>query len=107
MGYRMRWSLPYAERCLCTWVVVLGDGKQSCTPAIAETDKHPIWWFTDEPGPLTLKDNWTPAKLDLLLERAEFCGKYVPQDETWTDFDGPSWIQYDLFRKYTNRGPKT
>ena len=22
-----------------------------------------------------------------------------PQDETWTDFDGPSWIQYDLFRK--------
>ena len=30
-----------------------------------------------------------------------------PQDETWTDFDGPSWIQYDLFRKYKNRGPKT
>ena len=23
----------------------------------------------------------------------------TPQDETWTDFDGPSWIQYDLFRK--------
>ena len=25
--------------------------------------------------------------------------KITPQDETWTDFDGPSWIQYDLFRK--------
>ena len=32
---------------------------------------------------------------------------FQPQDETWTDFDGPSWIQYDLFRKYKNRGPKT
>ena len=29
-----------------------------------------------------------------------------PQDETWTDLDGPSWIQYDLFRKNNYRGPK-
>ena len=32
--------------------------------------------------------------------------KKVPPDETWTDFDGPSWIQYDLFRKNKLRGPK-
>ena len=29
-----------------------------------------------------------------------------PQDETWTDFDGPSWIQYDLFRKKTLPGSR-
>ena len=29
-----------------------------------------------------------------------------PQDETWTDFDGPSWIQYDLFRKNKLPGTK-
>ena len=29
-----------------------------------------------------------------------------PQDETWTDFDGPSWIQYDLFRKNKLPGSK-
>ena len=30
----------------------------------------------------------------------------LPQDETWTDFDGPSWIQYDLFRKNKLPGSK-
>ena len=30
----------------------------------------------------------------------------APQDETWTDFDGPSWIQYDLFRKNKTPGSK-
>ena len=29
-----------------------------------------------------------------------------PQDETWTDFDGPSWIQYNLFRKNKLQGSK-
>ena len=31
---------------------------------------------------------------------------HEPQDETRTDFDGPLWIQYDLFRKNKHRGPK-
>ena len=34
------------------------------------------------------------------------CWALGPQDETWTDFDGPSWIQYDLFRKKTTTGSK-
>ena len=29
-----------------------------------------------------------------------------PQNETWTDFDGPSWIQYDSFRKNKLTGSK-
>ena len=33
-------------------------------------------------------------------------GLFVPQDETWTDFDGPLWIQYDLFRKNKLPGSK-
>ena len=28
------------------------------------------------------------------------------KDETWTDFDGPSWIQYDLFHKNKLPGSK-
>ena len=28
------------------------------------------------------------------------------RDETWTDFNGPSWIQYDLFRKNKLPGSK-
>ena len=32
--------------------------------------------------------------------------KERPRDETWTDFDGPSWIQYDLFRKNKLPGSK-
>ena len=31
---------------------------------------------------------------------------WAPQDETWTDFDGPSWIQYGLFRKNKLPGSK-
>ena len=30
----------------------------------------------------------------------------MPQDETWTDFVGLSWIQYDLFRKNKLPGSK-
>ena len=30
----------------------------------------------------------------------------LPQDETWTDFDGPSWIQYDFPRKNKLPGSK-
>ena len=33
-------------------------------------------------------------------------GMEWPQGETWTDFDGPSWIQYDLFRKNKLPGSK-
>ena len=31
---------------------------------------------------------------------------FTPQDETWTDFDGPLWIEYDLFRKNKLPGSK-
>ena len=31
-------------------------------------------------------------------------GIVVPQDETWTNLNGPSWIQYDLFRKKLTTG---
>ena len=30
----------------------------------------------------------------------------LPQDEAWTDSDGPSWIQYDLFHKNKLPGSK-
>ena len=33
-------------------------------------------------------------------------GLKLTQDETWTYFDGPSWIQYDLFRKNKLLGSK-
>ena len=33
-------------------------------------------WFTDNQDELKLPANWTPERLDELLERKKFCGKY-------------------------------
>ena len=42
------------------------------------------------------------------IDAHDYVFRYVfrPQDETWTDFDAPSWIQYDLFRKNKLPGSK-
>ena len=33
-------------------------------------------WFTDNQDELKQKSNWTPDRLDALLERKIFCGKH-------------------------------
>ena len=80
-GNVMTWSLPYRERCVCTKVLPVSDMHVPCPyqgpPGPAAADSEPYWWFTANPGPLTKKDNWTPATLDVLLDRVMLCGKYA------------------------------
>ena len=50
-----------------------------------------------------------PVKIEvsfrcLKIRSFAFCWRIAPQDETWTNVDGPLWIQYDLFRKNKQPG---
>ena len=42
----------------------------------------------------------------IVRKAVDLRGLNMPQDKTWTDFDGPLWIQYNLFLQNKNRGPK-
>ena len=71
----LRWSLPLMERCYCQKVVApiwLGTG---CPNSLKQIE-HMELWFTNDPLALIETKNWTPAYLDLLLERKEYCGGY-------------------------------
>ena len=72
---RLRWSLFLKELCYCQGVVALEQittrtcsGQDDC----AHADDL---WFTDHPDPLTQRQNWSPPKLDQLLERSVLCCK--------------------------------
>ena len=70
----VRWSLPSKERCLCQGVVAPEQrADHSCySGSASETDDL---WFIDNPFHLVRRENWTPKKLDKLLERDKLCCK--------------------------------
>lgn len=63
------------DRCFCKRVVAPTYMGPSC-PGIPDglDDVEPMWYI-DQPGAVTLPVNWTPEKLDELLERAALCCK--------------------------------
>ena len=74
---RLRWSLPRKERCLCQGVVApRTPGNQHCS-VVKETVDIEDLWFTDDPTPLTNRNNWKREILDDLLDRSECCKFYT------------------------------
>ena len=69
---RLRWGIPSKDRCACDSVVA---PKFECTSSSRR--KPPEMWYIDEPKPLTRTENWTPKKLDELLERTDLCCKFI------------------------------
>ena len=73
---RFRWSLPRRERCLCQGVVAPPtSGNQYCS-VVEETVDVEDLWFTDDPTPLTNRNNWKRENLDDLLDRSGCCKFY-------------------------------
>ncbi|XP_072014450.1 uncharacterized protein [Amphiura filiformis] len=64
----MQWSLPYKGRCFCQ--IVLAPRSQICHRNEQEEDS---FWFTSDHEALIQRENWTPHKLDILLERTGYC----------------------------------
>ena len=82
----LRWSLPLMERCYCQEVVApiwLGTGCPNSPKHIGYMEL----WFTNDPLALIETKNWTPANLDLLLERKEYCGGYKSSMHDTNYFD--------------------
>ena len=65
--------MPTLDRCICQAVVKVKKQDPRC-PFVQ--GKY-LLWFTDNPGPLTYRDNWKPDILNQLLDRVEFCSKLV------------------------------
>ena len=77
-GGALRWSLLYNERCFCQGVVA---PRQSCAHScpggemINGYGEYVKLWYVVDPTPLINRINWDKETLDMLLERAEYCGK--------------------------------
>ncbi|XP_072017122.1 uncharacterized protein [Amphiura filiformis] len=70
-GGALRWSLPFAEKCLCQRVVApVFLNAQTCPRRKYEDGDM---WFVDDPQPLTLRHNWEKDILDGLLDRTTYC----------------------------------
>ncbi|XP_072025496.1 uncharacterized protein [Amphiura filiformis] len=63
----LRWSLPYAQICLCQGVVA--PKVMSTCPKVNTGDLR----FVDDPLPLTMRHNWRKDILDALLDRTTYC----------------------------------
>ncbi len=78
----VKWALVSRQRCYCTSIVAPEFHTQNVIQndlcANGPVPQH-LFWFTDNVDELTKSENWTPAQLDILLDRA-FCGKLVPLD---------------------------
>ena len=71
----LQWSLSLKERCLCHAVTApLLRRSRHCF--VSQMMSEPLW-FTSDPSHLTRRENWTPEKLDELLERKAFCGTFT------------------------------
>ena len=68
-----QWSLSLQERCYCQTVVApTFISIYNCSL----NEMSSKWlWYTSDPVPLTKQENWTPERLDKLLERIGYCGK--------------------------------
>ena len=80
----LRWSLPAQKRCSCIAVAMRRTPLDfnSCPADKSRevrkgSEVEEELWFTDDPKPLTQRWNWTPEKLNELLERESDCaGKW-------------------------------
>ncbi|XP_072017067.1 uncharacterized protein [Amphiura filiformis] len=70
-GGALRWSLPFAEICLCQGVVAPVRG-ETCQRKDAQYKEGDLW-FLDDPHPLTMRHNWEKYILDDLLNRTTYC----------------------------------
>ncbi|XP_072017209.1 uncharacterized protein [Amphiura filiformis] len=70
-GGALRWSLPFAEICLCQGVVAPIRGK-TCRRKDVHYEEGELW-FVDDPRPLTMRHNWEKDILDDLLDRTTYC----------------------------------
>ncbi|XP_072022656.1 thrombospondin-1-like [Amphiura filiformis] len=69
-GGVLRWSLPFAEICLCQGVVApIG---QTCSRRDNGNEAGDLW-FVDDPRPLAMRHNWEKDILDHLLDRTTYC----------------------------------
>ncbi|XP_072049864.1 uncharacterized protein [Amphiura filiformis] len=70
-----KWTLASNERCYCTSVIAPIKYFINVEDSKYCSDKpEPQWWFVESIDALTLRENWTPTRLDVLLDRAAFCG---------------------------------
>ena len=46
-----------------------------CPLTREEYGEDSLMWYVDDPRPLTQRRNWTPSKMNELLEREVFCSK--------------------------------
>ena len=66
-------SLTLQERCYCDRVVApIFISTHNCS---TEKFNFTQLWFTNHSDLLIQRENWTPERLDDLLERRKFCGK--------------------------------
>ncbi|XP_072017305.1 neuropilin-1a-like [Amphiura filiformis] len=67
----MRWSLPFAEICLCQRVVAPVFLNAKTCPR--RDNKDGDLWFVDDPQLLIMRNNWKRDILDDLLDRTTHC----------------------------------
>ncbi len=79
-GGALRWSLPFAEICLCQGVVAPVISK-TCPEKDDYQDSNGLWFADDHlVYELTMRHNWKKNKMDELLDRIEFCGKSMNEE---------------------------
>ena len=71
----LRWSLFAKERCYCQGVVAPEQMTSRTCSGKGDYAQIDDLWITEDPGPIIQRKNWSPAKLDQLLERNVFCCK--------------------------------
>ena len=86
LGGILRLSLSFKEICLCQAVVApMSKTGQICNMMRDESCANDSWlandplcklWFVDDPSLLVKRVNWKKERLDSLLQRSGFCGKY-------------------------------
>ncbi|XP_072017257.1 uncharacterized protein [Amphiura filiformis] len=72
-GDALRWSIPYDERCYCQRLLVPRKFTKACS-AYEDGSGDMKLWFVDDLVALSIGMNWNKDTLDILLERAEYCG---------------------------------
>ncbi|XP_072046700.1 C-type lectin mannose-binding isoform-like [Amphiura filiformis] len=98
-GGALRWSLPFAELCLCQRMVA--PVLKSPCPQRVDGDL----WFVDDPRTLTMRHNWKKDILDELLNRTHRCVcsnewngncyNYVNISKSWSDAEMYCISQYE------------
>ena len=66
--------MPSLERCLCQGVIApKNGGPMMCPTTREEYGEDSSMWYVDDPRPLKDRRNWTPEKMNELLQREALC----------------------------------